>query len=69
MSEAGTLGDYLRSLRLKRGLTYAQMAKEVGTSKSYIWEVENNISSPSLLKAKAMAVAYRTTLNKMCTFV
>ena len=69
MSESSTLGSYLRELRLKRGLNYAQMAKEVGTSKSYIWEIENNISSPSLLKAKAIALAYHTTLNKMCTFV
>jgi len=43
----------LKEARKQRGLTLEQLAKKIGTSKSYIWEIENepsNISAIHLLK-------------------
>jgi len=36
----------IRSLRLARGLTLDQLAAAVGTSKSYIWQLEHKETNP-----------------------
>lgn len=65
-----TLGAYLKSLRKAMWkVSLEDMAERVGTSKSYMWEVERDRSMPTLSKAKAIAKAYGTTLNKMGAFV
>lgn len=38
---AGDLGARLKELRKKRGLTLDKLAELTGSSKSYIWELEN----------------------------
>lgn len=38
---AGTLGARIKELRKKRELTLDQLAELTGSSKSYIWELEN----------------------------
>ncbi|MCR9118425.1 MULTISPECIES: helix-turn-helix domain-containing protein [Maricaulis] len=38
---AGDLGARIKELRKKRGLTLDQLAELTGSSKSYIWELEN----------------------------
>lgn len=38
---AGGLGARIKELRKKRGLTLDQLAELTGSSKSYIWELEN----------------------------
>lgn len=40
---ASSLGKKIRDLRLAKGYTLDQLAKESGSSKSYIWELENRI--------------------------
>jgi DNA-binding XRE family transcriptional regulator len=37
------LGALLHEARLEKGLTQAQLAEKVGTTKSYISKIENNI--------------------------
>ena len=65
-----TLGAYLKSLRKAMWkVSLEDMATRCGTSKSYMWELENDRFLPSLGKAKAIAKAYGTTLNKMGAFV
>jgi len=41
MSSANPLGDRIRTLRKEKGLTLDQLAEQSGSSKSYIWELEN----------------------------
>ena len=55
---AGHLGDKIRSLRKKEGLTLDKLAKSAKLSKSYLWELENRESqSPSAEKLAAIADA------------
>ena len=61
-----TLGAYLRGLRLC--LTYMsleKMAEKIGCAKSYLSDVENDKTMPTLSKAAVMAKAYKTSLNQM----
>jgi transcriptional regulator with XRE-family HTH domain len=41
MTPPNPLGDRIRALRKERGLTLDQLAELSGSSKSYIWELEN----------------------------
>lgn len=55
---AGQLGDKIRKLRKKQGLTLEKLANKAGLSKSYLWELENRESQkPSAEKLTAVADA------------
>lgn len=43
-------GHRIKDLRTKKGLTLDQLALETGSSKSYIWELENKIPRDLQLK-------------------
>jgi transcriptional regulator with XRE-family HTH domain len=56
------LGERIKALRQERGLTFDALAKLAGTSKSYIWELENNNPPrPSADKLSAIAKALGVT--------
>jgi DNA-binding XRE family transcriptional regulator len=42
------LGSLLHDARLEKGLTQAELAEKVGTTKSYISKIENNIKEVRL---------------------
>ncbi len=42
------LGSMLHEARLEKGLTQAELAEKVGTTKSYISKIENNIKEVRL---------------------
>jgi transcriptional regulator with XRE-family HTH domain len=53
---ATKLGDKIRELRKKHGLTLEKLALKAGLSKSYLWELENRDSQrPSAEKLSALA--------------
>ena len=59
-----TLGEKLRRLRKENNLTLDQLAELTGTSKSYLWELENrDVSKPSADKLNKLAASLGTTLN------
>ena len=59
-----TLGEKLRSLRKKAGLTLDELAAEIGASKSAIWELENkNPPRPSAEKLAKIADKLGTTIE------
>jgi transcriptional regulator with XRE-family HTH domain len=65
-----SLGMHLYTCRLKikhlKGTaSLEEMARRVGCSKSFLSDVENNVSTPSLMMAAMIAKAYKTTLNRM----
>lgn len=58
------LGEKIRALRLKHGFTLEKLAEETGSSKSYIWELENkNPPRPSAEKVARIAAALKVTAD------
>lgn len=58
------LGERIRELRLRKGLTLEALAEKVSSSKSYIWELENkSITRPSAEKLRLIAIALDTTTD------
>jgi len=56
------LGDKIRKLRKEKGLTLDRLAEATGSSKSYIWELENkNPPRPSAEKVARIAEALGVT--------
>ena len=50
------LGDKVRELRKKKGMTLEELANEIGSGKSYIWELENKgVKRPSAEKLNEIA--------------
>lgn len=61
---ANPLGDRIRKLRKERGLTLDQLADLSGSSKSYIWELENKSPPrPSAEKLAKIAQQLGTTID------
>jgi DNA-binding XRE family transcriptional regulator len=46
------IGALIHEARLEKGMTQAQLAKKVGTTKSYISKIENNIKEVRLSTLK-----------------
>jgi len=58
------LGDRIRELRLKKGLTLEKLAELVCSSKSYMWELENkDVTRPSAEKLHQIARMLDTTVD------
>jgi transcriptional regulator with XRE-family HTH domain len=59
---ASALGRKLRALRKLKGLTLDELARETGSSKSYIWELENKpVARPSAEKIGKIAAVLDVT--------
>lgn len=58
------LGEKIRNLRKGKGLTLEGLAEQAGSSKSYIWELENkNPPRPSAEKVARIAEALGVTAD------
>lgn len=57
-SESMPFREYIRGLRINAAMTLDEAAKKIGCSKSYIWELENKRSEPSLRISGSIATAY-----------
>jgi transcriptional regulator with XRE-family HTH domain len=61
---AEKFGVRIKQLRTAKGLTLDELAKETGSAKSYIWELENkDPPRPSAEKLSAIAKALDTTVD------
>jgi len=59
-----TLGEKIKKLRKKEKLTLDKLAELADSSKSYVWELENNTPPrPSAEKLSKIAAALNTTLE------
>lgn len=56
-------GLRLRQLRVDKGLSRAGLAKKLDVSKETIYRYENNLQTPSLERAKQIAVLLHTSLD------
>ena len=60
------MGERIRALRKERGYTLDQLARASGSSKSYIWELENKAPPrPSAEKLARIAEALDTTVDAL----
>jgi putative transcriptional regulator len=57
MTNSGPLGNNLKELRARHGLTQAELAARVGVTRKTINTVENRIFIPSALLALKLAAA------------
>jgi transcriptional regulator with XRE-family HTH domain len=59
---SSVLGRKVRELRQEKGLTLDQLAQATGSSKSYMWEIENKpVARPSGEKLNRIAAALGVT--------
>ncbi len=63
--DADSLGSLIKWARKNSKMTLQQLADQVGSSKSYIWELENNRSEPSLWLAGQISNALGIRLQLM----
>ena len=60
------MGERIRSLRKEKGYTLEQLAQATGSSKSYIWELENKAPPrPSAEKLARIAEVLSTTVDAL----
>ena len=59
------LGYNITILRKRKGYTLERLAKLTGTSKSYIWELENKSTHPSVYLASKIAHALGVSTDKL----
>ncbi len=59
------LGHNMTILRKRKGMTLEQLAKRCGTSKSYIWEMENKAVHPSVFLASKIAHTLGVSTDKL----
>ena len=57
------IGDNVRKLRKDKGFSLDQLAKKVGSSKAYIWEIEKERTSPKLVTAFKLAEALEVSVD------
>ena len=61
---ADTFGERLQNLRTGRDLTLEDLAEAIGSTKSYVWELENKPNiRPSAELVYKLAVALDTTVG------
>jgi len=62
------LGAYLKGLRKAQWkVSLEEMARRIGCSKSYLWDLEDGRCTPSLEMSVRIAKKYKTTIGKMAT--
>ena len=59
-----TIGEKIKALREEKGYTLDELAQRAGSSKSYVWELENrNPPRPSAEKLAKIAGALEVTMD------
>ena len=64
-----TLGQLMKAKRVSMGMTLQEVADDIGSSKSYIHELENDLSEPGLLTSVKLSVALGITMESMASAV
>lgn len=59
------LGNRVRDLRKKRGLTQVELAEMLGVDRSYLSEIETGKKDPSLRVLKTIADGFKLSLAQL----
>lgn len=62
------LGKNIKELRVERGLTQSQLAKEIGVSQGAIYFWENEINEPTASYIVALAEFFSVTTDELLAF-
>ena len=62
-------GEFLKATRKAVRYSLDTAAEKIGCSKSYIWELENGRSEPSLMMAKCIGEAYGLALETLASYL
>ena len=57
------IGENIKRIRTNRGLTQEEFAKEVGISRSYLGDLENNRKSPTVETLEKISVKMETAIE------
>ncbi|OQX92323.1 MAG: ISNCY family transposase [candidate division Zixibacteria bacterium 4484_95] len=57
----------IREMRLKKGLSQAELADKIGVSRQTIISIEKNICIPSTFLALKLSKLFRKTVNELFT--
>lgn len=60
-----TLGQRVRRLREQRGYSLSELARRAGISRSYLYQIENDASSPTHEKLEELAQALEVGLQDL----
>lgn len=63
--ESGTLGEILRVRRAQLGFTLEEACQAAKISKAFLWELEQDKSTPSLRAAARLSTAYGIPLEAL----
>ena len=55
--KAEILGEFLKDLRIKSNVTQKELAKKMGTDKTYVSKIENNLKNTKLVTVRKYAEA------------
>lgn len=61
------IGENIRELRIKKGLSQTELAQQIGVGQSMIGHIERGAKIPSLIVALDLAKALGCTVEEMCT--
>lgn len=57
------IGDRIKELRLEKGLTLKELGEKIGMSVSFLSDVENSRSNPSLKRCKQIAIGLNVPVS------
>ena len=59
------IGKTLRSLRIKKGISKNELCAKTGLNKGYVYRLENDLISPTLVTLEKIAYALGETLSNI----
>jgi len=61
------LGKRIKKLRIERGMSLDDLAKRIGSSKSYVWELEKGRCRPSIDLMINFSKAFNVSIDFLAT--
>ena len=65
MQSGQKLGENLRKLRLKKGLSQGDLSKSLGVDRAYISNIENGSMNPTLSTLEKISVALEISSSEL----
>lgn len=64
-NDAKKLGENVKKIRMGKGITQTQLGKNIGVDKSFISNIENGKSNPTLSTITSLAKALEVSINEL----
>lgn len=63
--DAKKLGENLKKIRTKKNITQTELAKTLGVDKSFVSNIENGKTNPTLSTITSLAQALNVSINEL----